>query len=151
MKSIFDTPISCYRNVKDNVGTVTTLRDFLFCDQYMERIKNIRTLADEARQKSLKTELPQATISGTFAPTRKAENLVTHSRLLCVDIDKQDNNDTGWLDDLKYECVTFLRYSMPPAVYVEKVGSSFFALINLRNTRSISKLCAVISLTRALS
>ena len=42
MKSIFDTPISCYRNVKDNVGTVTTLRDFLFCDQYMERIKNIR-------------------------------------------------------------------------------------------------------------
>ena len=103
MKSIFDTPISCYRNVKDNVGTVTTLRDFLFCDQYMERIKNIRTLADEARQKSLKTELPQATISGTFAPTRKAENLVTHSRLLCVDIDKQDNNDTGWLDDLKYE------------------------------------------------
>ena len=41
MKSIFDTPISCYRNVKDNVGTVTTLRDFLFCDQYMERIKNM--------------------------------------------------------------------------------------------------------------
>ena len=57
MKSIFDTPISCYRNVKDNVGTVTTLRDFLFCDQYMERIKNIRTLADEARQNSLKNRV----------------------------------------------------------------------------------------------
>jgi hypothetical protein len=151
MKSIFDTPISCYRNVKDNVGTVTTLRDFLFCDQYMERIKNIRTLADEARQKSLKTELPQATISGTFAPTRKAENLVTHSRLLCVDIDKQDNNDTGWLDDLKYEWCHIPQILYAARRYVEKVGSSFFALINLRNTRSISKLCAVISLTRALS
>ena len=33
MKSLFDTKISYYRNVEDNVGTEISLRDFLFNDQ----------------------------------------------------------------------------------------------------------------------
>ena len=103
MKSLFDTKISYYSNVKDNVGTEISLRDFLFCDQYKEQIEFIRSLIDEKLQKRLKLELPQATISGTFAPTCKAENLVTHSHLLCVDIDKKDNMNVDWFDDLKHE------------------------------------------------
>ena len=39
MKSIFDTKISYYRNVEDNVGTEISLRDFLFNDQYKEQIE----------------------------------------------------------------------------------------------------------------
>ena len=103
MKSLFDTKISYYSNVRDNVGTEISLRDFLFCNQYKEHIEYIRSLIDEKLQKRLKLELPQATISGTFAPTCKAENLVTHSNLLCIDIDKKDNMDVDWFDDLKYE------------------------------------------------
>ena len=54
----------------------TTTRDFLFNDQYKEQIEYIRSISDEDIQKRLKLQLPVATISGTFAPTCKAENLV---------------------------------------------------------------------------
>ena len=97
MKNLFDTKISYYSNVEDNVGTEISLRDFLFCDKYKEQIEHIRSIKDEEQQKSLKKQLPLATISGTFAPTRKAENLVSHSNLLCVDIDKKDNMSVPWL------------------------------------------------------
>ena len=103
MKSLFDTKIGYYSNVRDNVGTEISLRDFLFCNKYKEQIEHIRSIKDEDVQKSLKKQLPLATISGTFAPIRLAENLVTHSHLLCVDIDKKDNMDVDWFDDLKHE------------------------------------------------
>lgn len=103
MKSLFDTKIGYYSNVRDNVGTKISLRDFLFCDQYKEQIEYIRSITNEKLQKSLKKQLPLATISGTFAPIRLADNLVTHSNLLCIDIDKKDNMDVDWFDDLKYE------------------------------------------------
>ena len=103
MNNIFDTSISYYANVKDKVGTETTLHKFLFCDHYREQIETIRSLTDEEQQKSLKRQLPLATISGTFAPTRKAENLVAHSNLLCIDIDKKGNMGVTWFDDLKHE------------------------------------------------
>lgn len=74
MKSLFDTKISYYSNVRDNVGTEISLCNFLFCDQYKEQIEYIRSILDENMQKSLKLQLPLATISGTFAPTCKAEN-----------------------------------------------------------------------------
>lgn len=77
MKSLFDTKISYYRNVEDNVGTEISLRDFLFNDQHKEQIEYIRSISDEDKQKRLKLQLPVATISGTFAPTCKAENLVS--------------------------------------------------------------------------
>lgn len=103
MISLFDTKISYYSNVEDNVGTETSLHDFLFCDQYKEQIEHIRSISDEDVQKRLKLQLPLATISGTFAPIRKVENLVTHSNLLCIDIDKKDNMGVTWFDDLKNE------------------------------------------------
>ena len=103
MENLFDTKISFYENVADNVGTEISLRDFLFCDQYKEQIEHIRSIADEEQQKSLKKKLPQATISGTFAPTRKAENLMTHSNLLCIDIDRKDNPDVAWFAELRNE------------------------------------------------
>ena len=103
MKSLFDTKIGYYSNVRDNVGTEISLRDFLFCNKYKEQIEHIRSIKNEDVQKSLKKQLPLATISGTFAPIRQADNLVTHSNLLCIDIDKKDNMDVDWFDDLKYE------------------------------------------------
>ena len=62
MKSLFDTKISYYSNVEDNVGTEISLRDFLFCDKYKEQIEHIRSIKDEEQQKSLKKQLPLATI-----------------------------------------------------------------------------------------
>lgn len=54
MISLFDTKIIFYSNVEDNVGTEISLRDFLFCDQYMEQIEHIRSIQDENIQKRLK-------------------------------------------------------------------------------------------------
>ena len=128
MNNIFDTPISYYANVKDKVGTETTLRKFLFCDHYREQIETIRSLTDEEQQKSLKKQLPLATISGTFAPTHKAENLVAHSNLLCIDIDKKDNMGVTWFDDLKHEW-----HNIPQILYaahsVRSIG--WFAIFHI--------------------
>ena len=128
MTSIFDTKISYYKNVIDNVGTEISLRDFLFCDKYKEQIEYIRSILDEDMQKSLKLQLPVATISGTFAPTCKAENLVAHSNLLCIDIDKKDNMDVGWFDDLKHEW-----HNIPQILYAGRSirGKGWFAIFRI--------------------
>ena len=63
MNNLFDTKISYYSNVIDNVGTEISLRDFLFCDQYKEQIEYIRSISDEDIQKRLKLQQPVATIS----------------------------------------------------------------------------------------
>ena len=128
MISLFDTKISFYSNVEDNVGTEISLRDFLFCDQYKEQIEHIRSLQDENIQKRLKLQLPLATISGTFAPIRKAENLVTHSNLLCIDIDKKDNMGVDWFDDLKHEW-----RNIPQILYAGRSirGKGWFAIFRI--------------------
>jgi hypothetical protein len=128
MKSLFDTKISYYSNVEDNVGTEISLRDFLFCNQYKEQIEHIRSITDDERQKSLKKQLPLATISGTFAPTRHAENLVTHSHLLCIDIDKKDNMDVEWFDDLKNEW-----HNLPQVLYAAHSvrGEGWFVIFHI--------------------
>jgi len=128
MKSLFDTKISYYSNVEDNVGTEISLRDFLFCDQYKEQIEAIRSITNEEVQKSLKKQLPLATISGTFAPTRKTKNLVNHSNLLCVDIDKKDNMGVAWFDDLKHEW-----HNIPQILYAAHSvrGEGWFAIFRI--------------------
>ena len=128
MKSLFDTKISYYSNVRDNVGTEISLCNFLFCDQYKEQIEYIRSILDENMQKSLKLQLPLATISGTFAPTCKAENLVAHSTLLCIDIDKKDNLDVDRFDDLKHEW-----HNIPQILYAGRSirGKGWFAIFRI--------------------
>ena len=128
MNNLFDTKISYYSNVEDNVGKEISLRDFLFCDRYKEQIEAIRSITDENVQKSLKRQLPLATISGTFAPTRKAENLVAHSNLLCIDIDKKDNMGVSWFDDMINEW-----HNLPQVLYAAHSvrGEGWFAIFRI--------------------
>lgn len=128
MKSMFNTSISCYANVTDNIGKEISLREFLFCDKYKEQIETLRATTDINVRKNLKRQLPLATISGTFAPTRRAENLVVHSHLLCIDIDKQDNSDVDWFDDLKNEW-----HNIPQILYAAHSvgGQGWFAIFRI--------------------
>ena len=128
MTNIFDTKIGYYANVMDNVGTEITLRKFLFCDQYKEQIEAIRSCTDEEQQKILKKQLPLATISGTFAPIRRADNLVAHSGLLCIDIDRKDNMGVEWFNDLKNEW-----HNIPQILYAAHSvrGEGWFAIIRI--------------------
>lgn len=128
METIFDTKISCYSNVTDTTGKEITLRDFLFCDQYKVQIEQLRAMANEEERKRLKRQLPLATISGTFAPTRRAENLVAHSHLLCIDIDKKDNLDVPWFDSLHNEW-----HNVPQILYAAHSvgGEGWFAIFRI--------------------
>ena len=56
--------------------------------RWKDKAAQIRAVEDEAERRKLKSEiLPCATISGTFS-SRNGKNLINHSGLLCIDIDK---------------------------------------------------------------
>ena len=128
MNNIFDTKISCYRNVTDTIGREIRLHDFLFCDKYKEQIEMLRATTNANERKWLKRQLPQATISGTVSPTRRAENLVEHSGLLCIDIDKKDNQNVPWFDRLDNEW-----HHIPQILYAAHSvgGEGWFAIFRI--------------------
>lgn len=82
-----DAPITMYRTCFDNQGEEATFADFLrACMAAKDTVARYReATADE--QKQMKPHLKAATLSGYFTPTRKAENLIKHSGLICIDID----------------------------------------------------------------
>lgn len=83
--------VSVYRNCRDNVGTTTSLLDFLQSEKYKEEVIRMRSLEDKFERSEIKRNLPCVCVSGIFAPTRKADSLVKHSGLICIDIDLADN------------------------------------------------------------
>lgn len=90
-ESIFDKTISVYRNAYDNTGRPQLLSSFLFGDDCRDEIMRIRSTEDKQVHSALKRQLPCATISGVFEPTRSSKNLKEHSGFICLDIDGQDN------------------------------------------------------------
>lgn len=121
--------ISVYRGVRDTSGHISTLYDFLNNVEY-EVINELRATADQTRRKQIKLSLPQATISGVFSPKRSAENLMQHSGLICVDIDRKDNLHIGNFNTLiedtlsKIEEVAFAARSVS--------GNGYFLIIPLK-------------------
>ena len=71
--------------------TLADLRTFISEGLCAELVDRIRAEPDKARRSELKRGLPCVTISGEFAGGHKAEHLVRHSGLLCVDFDAADN------------------------------------------------------------
>lgn len=126
--NILDTKIGFYRNISDNAGTEMVLRDFLFCDTYREQINRLRSTDDVSERKILKRQLPLGTISGTFSPTRRVENIVKHTGLICIDIDKQDNTDVEWFDTLRDEW-----HNIPQILYAAHSvgGEGWFAIFRI--------------------
>ena len=89
--SRLDVRVSIYNGVRDNVGRVTLLSNFLFSRKYAEKVLAIRSERDQERQQAMKVSLPLITVSGEFWPSRKREHLIAHSGFFCVDIDGKDN------------------------------------------------------------
>ena len=81
-----DTEISIYDSVHDTTGHIGTIRDFLKMGiERREFIDRLRHASGDER-KTLKMQLPCATISGIFAQ-RKKNGLVRHSGYIALDID----------------------------------------------------------------
>lgn len=126
---IFDRPISVYNGVKDVTGIVRTLRVFLNGDRYAQRVQAVRSEQDDQIRRSLKNSLPAATISGVFHPVRGKDNLVSHSGLLCIDIDGKDN-PTVSLAEMR-RVLSSLPYVAYAALSVG--GNGMFAIIPIEN------------------
>ena len=127
--SIFQNQISVYNSVTDNIGTTTSLGDFLFCKEYKGEILKLRAIANKDERNVIKRTLPQATISGVFSPTRAKNNLSQHSGLICVDIDAKDNPEIKDWERLKQDLSM-----LPQIAYcaLSVSGKGLFVIIPLR-------------------
>ena len=121
--------ISVYRGVRDTTGHKSSLYDFL---SYVDKdiIEELRSTNDPLRKKQIKLSLPQATISGVFAPSRSAENLVTHSGLICVDIDRKDNLHISNFDSLISDVLRGIEEVCYASHSVS--GAGYFCIIPLK-------------------
>lgn len=136
--------ITVYNGVRDTKGHRATLNDFLTKVDY-KTIDELRSCNDDERRRLIKQSLPQATISGVFAPSRSAENLVEHSGLICVDVDRKDNTHIDNFDTLitdvfsQMDEVAFAAHSVS--------GNGYFLIIPLkypeRHTEQFKKLVQV--------
>lgn len=124
-----DIEITVYRGVRDTQGHRSTLYDFLNNVDY-DAINELRSCNDAHRRKQIKLSLPQATISGVFAPTRSADNLVKHSGLICVDIDRKDNLHISNFDTLLEDVICHIEEVMYAAHSVS--GNGYILIIPLK-------------------
>ena len=129
MKSFQEIEITVYRGVKDRIGHLSTLHDFL-TNVDMSAIEELRSCDDDERKRQIKMSLPQATISGVFSPTRSAENLVRHNGLICVDIDRKDNEHIENFDTLIEDVLSRIEEVAYAAHSVS--GKGYFVIIPLR-------------------
>ena len=115
--------------MKDRIGHLSTLHDFL-TNVDVSAIAELRSYTDAERKRQIKMSLPQATISGVFSPTRSAENLVQHSELICVDIDRKDNEHIENFDTLIEDVLSRIEEVAYTAHSVS--GKGYFVIIPLR-------------------
>lgn len=121
-----DIEITVYKGVRDTIGHRSTLFKFLENVEY-DAIQELRSTTDANLKKQTKLSLPQATISGVFAPTRSAENLVKHSGLICVDIDRKDNLHITNFDTLITDVLSHIEEVAYAAHSVS--GNGYFVII----------------------
>lgn len=128
-QDIFGVEISIYNGVRDVYGKTCSLRSFLFDTKHIPEIEKLRSLPTKAERNEIKKRLPMACISGVFKPTRKAENLVKHSGLICIDFDRQDNLEIENWDEVKQELskLPFIAYAS-----LSVSGTGYFAVIPLK-------------------
>ena len=91
MKSVLDVEVSCFRSYMGKEPRSVNLLNWLKSDKYANEIKALRAIEDKSTRDQIKASLPAITVSGVFHPTRKAENLIKHSKLICIDIDLKGN------------------------------------------------------------
>lgn len=96
-------------------------------DTYAAKVTAIRKCESKEVARPLKGGLDYYTFSGTFAPTRLAENLVEHSGLLTIDLDNVEN-----LAETKFQI-----YQDPYVLvgFVSPSGTGLKLLIQLENPK----------------
>lgn len=128
MPNLNEIEITVYRGVRDTAGHRGSLGEFLACPD-VDAIEALRSSSDPEERRQIKQALPQATVSGIFEPSRRADRLVRHSGLICVDIDAKDNPCIGNADLTAHFFAMF-----DEILYAARSvgGRGYFAIIPLR-------------------
>lgn len=127
-RNVLDVPVNFFRSVKDKQPTEVSLYNLLTSDKYRERVETVRREKDPERQAAIKRALPAFTVSGTF-PDSKADPILYHSGLICIDIDAKDNTDVEGFDRFKevaakIPCIAYCARSVR--------GNGFFCIVPIR-------------------
>lgn len=100
--NILDKKISFYKSF-GSLPEDANLFAMLTTDKYRTEIEAVREkklMYGDEEYKKAKQRLPMLTVSGTFAGGG-ADTLLSHSGLICIDIDEADNTDVQEFDQLK--------------------------------------------------
>lgn len=126
MKSVLDVEVSCFSSYEGRRPQSVNLLTWLTSDKYAGKIRELRALQGKASRDRIKASLPAITISGVFDPVRKAENLVRHSGLICIDIDPKGNEHIANFDALKAQL-----FNIENVAYagLSASGKGFFLII----------------------
>ena len=85
---------SIFKSLADPCPQTITLDEFVEMIQggeFSDEIKRLRAEQDEDRQKAIKRTLPCVTVSGVFSGGHHSTNLASHSGLICLDFDADQN------------------------------------------------------------
>lgn len=129
-----DVEVSCYKGASDNIGSPINLKEFLFSDRFKGVAEDIRQKATPEERHEYKKgkvhEIPAITISGLFS-VRDSKSLVSHSGLICIDIDHKDNTP-----EIMAKVPSILK-SLPYVCYSAKSisGDGYFAIVPLENPK----------------
>jgi BT4734-like, N-terminal domain/Primase C terminal 2 (PriCT-2) len=89
--SVLSKKVSCFSSYRDVIPKEVKLIDFLTSKKYADNVDKIRHAKTKDEIDMLKSKLPAITPSGLFHTRRAAENLVSHTGLIQIDIDGKDN------------------------------------------------------------
>lgn len=103
MKSVLNVEVSCFKSYASKEPKSVNLLDWLSSDKYAKEVLALRAIKDKAKRDGIKAGLPAITVSGIFDPVRKEKNLVKHSSLICIDIDRKGNEHIDNFGELKQE------------------------------------------------
>ena len=91
MKSVLDVEVSCFASYSSKEPKPVNLLTWLRSDKYADKVIALRSMEDKGARDRIKATLPAITVSGLFHSQRKAEFLIQHSGLICIDIDPKGN------------------------------------------------------------
>lgn len=117
--------VSCFSNAKSTEPQPVNLLTWLRTDKYKDQVEAIRSTTSKEERTKLKLRLPCITPSGQFTK-RKADNLIKHSGLLCLDIDHQDNTHIGNFAELKTELAKIKNFAY---IGLSVSGGGYFCLV----------------------
>lgn len=101
--------VSLFENYENPVPKgVIPLYDWLFSAQYqyIKEVEVIREGKDKNHRRELKSKLPAVTPSGTFSYRSNSE-LIKHSGIICMDLDKKDNSQISDFSAIKDTLTNF--------------------------------------------